>query len=110
LTSLKNSSPSSKEALLNPAKCKAFLADYTKGDYKKESRLFLQALDAGVQKAIDTTEELEICKKQQTRVLKEEYFLAAEIAVDVVETLAFVLKGEAQTRVYPIFCVNGEIS
>jgi hypothetical protein len=83
-----------KEALLNSAKCKAFLADYTKGEYKKESRPLLQALEAGVQKAIVTTEELEICKKQQIRILQEEYFLAAAIAADVVDTLALVLRGE----------------
>jgi hypothetical protein len=83
-----------KEALLNPVKCKAFLADYTKGEYKKESRLLLQALEAGVQKAIDTTEELNICKQQQIKVLQDEYFLAAEIASDVVDTLLLVLRGK----------------
>jgi tetratricopeptide (TPR) repeat protein len=83
-----------KEALLNPAKCKAFLADYTRGEYKKESRLLLQALEAGVQKAIDTTGELEICKKQQARILQEEHFLTEEAAADVVDTLALVLKGK----------------
>jgi len=83
-----------KEALLNPAKCKAFLADYTKGEYKKESRLLLQALEAGVQKAIDTTDELEICKKQQARILREEHFVAPEAAADIVDTLAFVLRDE----------------
>jgi hypothetical protein len=96
-----------KEALLNPAKCKAFLADYTHGEYKKESRLLLQSLDAGVQKAIDTTEELEICKKQQTRVLQEEYFLAAETAADVVETLALVLREDKQKEKPKItLCAN----
>ena len=38
-----------KEILLNASKCKALLADYTKNEYKKESRLLLQALDAGAQ-------------------------------------------------------------
>jgi hypothetical protein len=91
-----------KEALLNPAKCKAFLADYTKGEYKKESRLLLQALEAGVQKEIITTVELEICKKQQIRVLQEEYFLTAEIAADVVDILALVLRGdEVKTKPQP---------
>jgi uncharacterized protein with PIN domain len=96
-----------KEALLNPAKCKAFLADYTHGEYKKESRLLLQSLDAGVQKAIDTTNELEICKKQQTRVLQEEYFLASETAADVVETLALVLREDKQKEKPKItLCAN----
>jgi len=83
-----------KEVLLNPIKCKAFLSDYTKGEYKKESRVLLQALEVGVQKAINTAEELEICKKQQVRLLKEEYFLAEEIASDVVDTIALVLSGD----------------
>jgi len=82
-----------KEILLNPSKCKAFLSDYTRGEYKKESRLLLHALDAGVHKAIDTAENITICKKQQIRLLREEYFMAEEIAEGVVETLAFVLKG-----------------
>jgi len=83
-----------KEAMLNPAKCKAFLADYTKGEYKKESRLLLQALEAGVSKEIDNTDELNICKQQQIRVLQEEYFLKNETAADVVDTLSLVLKGD----------------
>jgi tetratricopeptide (TPR) repeat protein len=87
-----------KEALLNPSKCKAFLADYTKGEYKKESRLLLQALDAGVQKEIDTTAELELCKRQQVRVLHEEYGMDQEIAVDVVDTLVLVLKEKQESE------------
>jgi len=87
-----------KEVLLNASKCKAFLADYTHGEYKKESRLLLQAIEAGVSKAIDTTEELEICKKQQTRELVEEHFLAQEAAADVVETFALVLRGKQEIR------------
>jgi formylglycine-generating enzyme required for sulfatase activity/uncharacterized protein with PIN domain len=93
-----------KEALLNPAKCKALLADYTKGEYKKESRLLLQALDAGAQKEIITTAELELCKRQQIRVLQEEHFLSAEAAADIVETLALVLRGEQVPQ--GAFCAN----
>jgi len=83
-----------KEALLDPKKCKAFLADYTRGEYKKESRLLLQALDAGVQKAIDTAEDIAACRKRQVKVLQEEFFLVEEVAADVVDTLALVLRGE----------------
>ena len=94
-----------KEALLNTSKCKAFLADYAKGDYKKESRLLLQALDAGVQKEIDTTGELELCKRQQIKVLQEEHFLSAETAADIVDTLALVLKCEQESDTpQGVFC------
>jgi tetratricopeptide (TPR) repeat protein len=84
-----------KEVLLSSAKCKAFLADYTRGEYKKESRLLLQAIEAGVSKEIDNTDELDICKQQQVRVLQEEYFLKTETAADVVDTLSFVLKEDS---------------
>ena len=83
-----------KEALLNPSKCKAFLADYTSGEYKKENRLLLQALDAGVVKEIDGAEDIAFCKKQQAAVLQEECFLQPEIAAGLVDTLALLLRGD----------------
>ena len=83
-----------KEALLDASKCKAFLADYTRNEFKKESRFLLQALDAGVQRAIDASRELPICKKQQIRLLHEDYGLVENVAVDIVDTLAFVLRGD----------------
>jgi tetratricopeptide (TPR) repeat protein len=81
-----------KETFQNPVKFKAFLSDYTRGEYKKESRLLLTALEAGVQKAIDETEDIALCKKQQIKILREEHFLAEEIATDIVDTLIFVLR------------------
>jgi len=81
-----------KAAIMETAKCKALLADYTKGEYKIESRLLFQALDAKVQKAIDKTQEIDICRKQQVRVLHEEYLLIEEHAKDIVDTLVLVLK------------------
>jgi len=91
-----------KEALLNESKCKALLADYTKNEYNKESRLMFQALKAGVQKAIDTTQELVICKKQQVRLLHEDYGLDEKLAADVVNTLALVLRGDTASEEIPI--------
>ncbi|MCL2185359.1 MAG: GYF domain-containing protein [Treponema sp.] len=82
-----------KAVFLDASKCKALLADYTKGEYKKESRIFLQALDAKVQKAVEKTQEIDICRKQQVRVLCEDYGMAEDIAVDMVDTLIFVIKG-----------------
>jgi tetratricopeptide (TPR) repeat protein len=82
-----------KEAFLDKTKCKALLADYTKGEYKKESRLLLQAFEAGVQKAIDTAENITICKKQQVRLLHEDYGMDEKAAAGIVDTLALVLRG-----------------
>jgi len=86
-----------KNAILDKSKCKAFLADYTKGEYKKESRFLMQALDAKVQKSIETTKEIDICKKQQVRLLHEDYGMDEDIAQNIVDTLAFVLKGVSST-------------
>jgi len=51
-----------------------------------------------VQKEIIATAELELCKRQQIRVLHEEHFITAEAAADIVETLALVLKGEQESE------------
>ena len=94
-----------KEALLNSSKCKAFLADYTRGEYEKESRLLLQALDAGAAKALNAADDIALCRKQQIRVLHEEYFMTEEAAADVLDTLALVLRGEEKIiRSFKMFC------
>ena len=83
-----------KDAFFNSAKCKAFLADYTHGDFKKESRLLLQVIDSGAAKEIDLAENIGICKKQQVLVLREECFLDEEVASDVINILALILRNE----------------
>jgi hypothetical protein len=82
-----------KDALVNPARCKAFLPDYTKSEFTKERRLLLKVVETGAAKEIDAAANLDICKKQQVRYLKEELFMAEDVAVDVVDMLAFVLRG-----------------
>jgi len=82
-----------KDAILEASKCKALLSDYTKGEYKKESRFLMQALEAKVSKAVDTTKEIDICRKQQVRLLHEDYGLTENIAEDLFDTLLFILKG-----------------
>ena len=83
-----------KETFLNVAKFKALLSDYTKGEYKKESRVLLLAYEAGTQKAIEETNELQLCKKQQISLLQEEFLIAEEAAKNVVNALALILKGD----------------
>jgi len=89
-----------KEILFNSAKCKAFLADYTHGDFKKESRLLIQTIEVGVPKAIDVSDNLSQCKQHQIKVLREEFFIAEEVAEDVINTLVHILnKSLEQTTV-----------
>jgi len=87
-----------KEALLNESKCKALLTDYTNDAFKKESRLLFQVLKAGVQRAIDTTQELANCKKQQVRLLHDDYGLDEKLAADIVNALALVLRGDTASE------------
>jgi formylglycine-generating enzyme required for sulfatase activity len=90
-----------KEVLLDKSKCKAFLADYTRNEYKKESNLLYLAIEAGSSKAIYETGEMNICMLQQISLLQKEKFLASEFAIDIVDTLALVLRG-ITTKTEPI--------
>jgi hypothetical protein len=82
-----------KTALTDTRKCKALLADYTKNEYKKESRRLLLAVEAGVAKAVDGAVDLPACLKAKIRELEEEFDLTHTAAADTVETLALVLRG-----------------
>jgi TPR repeat protein len=85
--------------LTDAKKCKSFLSDYTKNEYKKESRLLVQAVEIGVTKAIDKTEELELCKKAQIRDMEEELGLNSAVAADIANALALVLRGDTTITV-----------
>jgi hypothetical protein len=87
-------------ALLDTKKCKALLADYTKNEYKKESSRLVEAVEAGVAKAIDGADDLAACKKAKIRELEEEG-LSSEFAADIVNALALVLRGDTTVAVSP---------
>jgi tetratricopeptide (TPR) repeat protein len=86
-------------ALTDEKKCKALLADYTKNEFQKESRLLVQAVEIGIAKMIDEADELAGCKKAQIRELEEGYGLAPAVAADIVNALALVLRGDATRTV-----------
>jgi formylglycine-generating enzyme required for sulfatase activity len=83
-----------KEALLNAAKCKALLADYTRGEYKKESRLLLQVLETGCQNAIAESTDLPAIKIKIAEKLQEEEYMSETFACDVVDLLGLVLRND----------------
>jgi ribosomal protein L40E len=82
------------EVLFSVRKCRAFLADYTRGGHKKESRLLLQAIEAGAAKELADVEDLAICKRKLTRDLRDDFFIAENAAADVINMLSFVLRGD----------------
>jgi formylglycine-generating enzyme required for sulfatase activity len=81
-----------KETLLNQSKCKSFLADYAKGDYKKECRLLLQVLESGCQNAIINTPDFESIRPKIIQQLIEDELIAEHAAVEIVDLLALVLR------------------
>ena len=91
-----------KDALINAKKCKAFLSDYTGNEYKKERRLLVQAVEAGVAKAIDTAEDLSACRTAQARYLEEDYGLNSTVAATIVDTLTLVLRGDTAKLPAPV--------
>ena len=86
-------------ALTDAKTCKAFLKDYAKGEYKKEIRLILQAVEAGMARVIDGADELEPCKKALIRDLEEDHDLKSETAAGIVNALALVLRGDKTVTV-----------
>jgi TPR repeat protein len=86
-------------ALTDARKCKALLADYTKNEYKKESAWLVQAVEAGIAKAIDGADDLAACKKAKIRDLEEEKGLSSTVAADIVNALAFVLRGDTMKEI-----------
>jgi hypothetical protein len=83
-----------RDALFNAIKCKAFLADYTKGEYLNERRLLLQVVEAGITSGIAKTGDLASYKLMAAKKLQDDYFLAPNVANGVVSMLAQVLRGD----------------
>jgi ABC-type multidrug transport system ATPase subunit len=81
-------------SLMDVKKFKALLADYTKNEYKKQSRLLLLTVEEGIPKIIEGAEDLSACKKAQIRELEEEHVISSAFAVDIVSLLALVLRGD----------------
>jgi len=89
-----------KEALFELAEWPAPLWDGAKGQYKPEGRRLLMAVEGGTAKAIDGARDLVLCKKQEVENLRNGYSMDAEMAAEVVDLLAFVLRGDrAKTSV-----------
>jgi TPR repeat protein len=88
-------------AFTDARKFKSLLADYTKNEYKKESRLILLAVEEGMAKAINEADDLESCKKAQIRDLDNDYSLDTDAAEDIVNTLALVLRGDTTKTMSP---------
>jgi uncharacterized RDD family membrane protein YckC len=83
-----------KEALIDLAKCKMHLADYSRNGYTAERHMLMIAIEAGAGEAIANADDLAIRKKREINFLKDERFVNEAAATEVIDLLAFVLRGD----------------
>jgi TPR repeat protein len=95
-------------ALKDAKKCKALLADYTRNEYKKQSRLLVLTVEEGIPKIIEGAQDLAACKKAQIRELEEEHGLNSVFAADIVNLLALVLRGDKTVTVSPTVVIPAQ--
>ncbi|MDR0665620.1 MAG: tetratricopeptide repeat protein [Helicobacteraceae bacterium] len=82
------------DTLINAAKCKAFLNDYAKSEFKRERHLLMIAIEAGAAKEIANASDLDACKKIQIRFLRDELSIDGAAACEIIELLAFLLRDD----------------
>jgi hypothetical protein len=85
--------------LTDAKKCKAFLADYTKNEYKKESSFIIWAVELNIAKAIKETDDFASCRKAKINELMKIKKLSQEESTAIVDTLALVLREDANYSV-----------
>jgi len=73
----------------------SLLADRTCNEYEKERHLLLQACELGIAKAIAKAQNLELCKRQQIELLQNKRSITETAAIDVVDLLAMLLRGNS---------------
>ncbi|GHT56733.1 hypothetical protein FACS1894109_06640 [Spirochaetia bacterium] len=85
--------------LNNSARCNALLQDYTQGQFRKESRLLLHALEAGYYTELKNTQDPEITKQKLIQKFQDEYGIAKEPAEETVSLLMGVLNNTLDKEV-----------
>jgi len=88
-------------SLMDVKKCKALLTDYTKNEYKKQSRLLLLTVEEDVPKIIEGAQDLAACKKAQIKELEEDCGISHLFAAEIVNLLALVLRGDTTVTASP---------
>jgi formylglycine-generating enzyme required for sulfatase activity len=73
-------------------KCKSLLLDHAKGEYKKEIRLVLQALELGCHTAILKSKDVHLTRLSLIKQIRDEYFINEEIASSLIDLLLVALR------------------
>jgi len=74
------------------SKCKSLLLDHAKGEFKKEIRLLLQALELGCHTIILSSNDLNLTRMALIRQFQNEYFISEEISSALIDMLLLELR------------------
>jgi formylglycine-generating enzyme required for sulfatase activity len=96
-----------KEALLDAEKCKAFLSEYTHGEFEKESRLLLQLLNDDIQEEANIENIIPILDFQRRIILDEERYLLENTITEVADALVMVLKKDGSSTEIKMVRIDG---
>jgi hypothetical protein len=91
-----------KAILNNLSKCKSLLLDHAKGEYKKEIRLLLQALEINCHTTILKSNDLNFTRISLINQLKNEFFISEEVSTELINLLLFELKNYKPEYATPI--------
>jgi len=80
------------DVFCNISKCKSLLLDHAKGDYKKEIRLLLQALELDFYTTIMNSKDLNITRMALIKQFQDEYFISEEITTSLIDLLLLELR------------------
>jgi hypothetical protein len=84
-----------KGPLLDIGICRAYVSDYAKRDYKKESQCLFKAVEAGVPRAILGSDyaNLQLCLEQQHKKLQEKMNMDSMESLYIVNILGQIMRG-----------------
>jgi formylglycine-generating enzyme required for sulfatase activity len=91
-----------KGVLLDAKKAKSLLADFTRNDFKKETNLLKQMLDAGCARLVNEAGDLADAKRALVTRLEDDHGLSPMGTAELLDLLGLVLRGDTGRTV-----VNG---
>jgi hypothetical protein len=82
-----------KEALFDIAVYQSYIPNNLKKFSKERHALYI-AIEAGAGKEIDVAQDIAAAKYQLVSRLKDQFFIAGDIATDTIDLLAYILRGD----------------
>jgi WD40 repeat protein len=83
-----------KDTLLDAKKAKSLLADFTRNEFKKETNLLKQMLDAGCGRYINDAKDIAEVKRTLLTRLEDDHGLSPKVTAELLDLLGLVLRGD----------------